>query len=138
MMTVTREFEQTHPWLTFDVDLERASYRLWLLLGEATSKSDHIRRALLRPEVAAELEKVFLIKGALATTAIEGNTLSEEEARQVFEGELKLPPSKEYLAKEIGNVLEAIERIGGVILTGASDAELTAETIKHYNGLVLA
>ena len=51
-MTIAREFEQTHPWLTFDVDLKQASYRLWLLLGEATSKSDHVRRALLRPEVA--------------------------------------------------------------------------------------
>jgi len=120
------------------VDLERASYRLWLLLGEATSKSDHVRRALLRPEVAAELEKVFLVKGALATTAIEGNTLSEDEARQVLEGELKLPPSKEYLAKEIGNVLDAIERVGATILPDASDAELTVEKIKHYNGLVLA
>lgn len=132
-----REFEKTHPWLTFEVDLKRASYRLWLLLGEAASKSDHVRRALLRPEVADDLLKVFLVKGALATTAIEGNTLSEEEARQVFEDRLRLPPSKEYLGREIRNVLDAFERIRDEILPDAADADLTVEKIKLYNRLVL-
>jgi len=136
-MTATREFERTHPWLTFDVDLERASYRLWLLLGEATSKSDHVRRALLRPDVAEELQKVFLVKGALATTAIEGNTLSEEEARQVFEGKLRLPPSKEYLAQEIRNIVDAFDHIRDEILPDASNADLTVEKIKLYNRFVL-
>lgn len=132
-----REFEKTHPWLTFEVDLEQASYRLWLLLGEAASKSDHVRRALLRPEVANDLLEVFLVKGALATTAIEGNTLSEEEARQVFEGELKLPPSKEYLAREIRNVLDAFDRIRDEILPDAAEPDLTVEKIKLYNRMVL-
>ncbi len=132
-----REFEKTHPWLTFKVDLKRASYRLWLLLGEAASKSDHVRRALLRPEVADDLLKVFLVKGALATTAIEGNTLSEEEARQVFEDQLRLPPSKEYLGREIRNVLDAFDCIRDEILPDAADADLTVEKIKLYNRLVL-
>jgi Fic family protein len=136
-MKPARKFEETHPWLTFDVDLERASFRLWLLLGEAASKSDHVRRALLRPEVANDLLEVFLVKGALATTAIEGNTLSEEEARQVFENQLTLPPSKEYLAQEIRNVLGAFDRIRDEILPDAADADLTVEKIKLYNRLVL-
>ncbi len=132
-----REFEKTHQWLTFEVDLKRASYRLWLLLGEGASKSDHVRRALLRPEVASDLLEVLLIRGALATTAIEGNTLSEEEARYVFEDQLTLPPSKEYLAQEIRNVLAAFDRIRDEILPDATDAELTVEKIKLYNRLVL-
>lgn len=132
-----REYERSHPWLTFEIDLERASYRLWLLLGEATSKSDHVRRALLRPEVAADLQKVFLVEGALATTAIEGNTLSEEEARQVFEDRLRLPPSKEYLAQEIRNILGAFDCIREEILPDAANAELTAEKVKLYNRFVL-
>lgn len=132
-----RESEETHPWLNFKVDLKGAGFRLWLLLGEATSKSDHVRRALLRPEVAAEMLTVFLVKGALATTAIEGNTLSEEEARQIFENELKLPPSKEYLAQEIQNVIGAFNRIRDEILPDATGADLTVEKIKLYNRLVL-
>ncbi len=132
-----REFEKTHPWLTFEVDLKRANYRLWLLLGEAASKSDHVRRTPLRPEVASDLMEVLLIRGALATTAIEGNTLSEEEARQIFEGQLTPPSSKEYMAQEIRNVLAAFDRIRDEILPDATDAELTVEKIKLYNRLVL-
>ncbi|HSS04115.1 MAG TPA: Fic family protein [Solirubrobacterales bacterium] len=132
-----RKYEETHPWLTFKVDLKGADFRLWLLLGEATSKSDHVRRALLRPEVAAEMLTVFLVKGALATTAIEGNTLSEEEARQIFENELRLPPSKEYLAQEIQNIIGAFNRIRDEILPDAANADLTVEKIKLYNRLVL-
>jgi len=132
-----REYKRTHPWLSFKVDLETASYRLWLLLGEATSKSDHVRRALLRPEVATEMLNVFLVKGALATTAIEGNTLSEEEARQIFENDLKLPPSKEYLAQEIRNVIGAFNHIRDEILPDAANADLSVEKIKLYNRLVL-
>lgn len=132
-----REYEETHPWLTFKVDLQVADFRLWLLLGEATSKSDHVRRALLRPEVAAEMLTVFLVKGALATTAIEGNTLSEEEARQIFENELRLPPSKEYLAKEIQNIIGAFNHIRDEILPDAANVDLTVEKIKLYNRLVL-
>lgn len=132
-----KAYEKSHPWLTFHVDLKRASYRLWLFLGEATSKSDHVRRALLRPEMAREMLAVFLVKGALATTAIEGNTLSEEEARQVYEGQLKLPPSKEYLGQEIRNVLAAFNHISEEILPDAIQADLTVEKIKLYNRLVL-
>jgi cell filamentation protein, protein adenylyltransferase len=135
--TGDREFESTHPWLTFYVDLDKANFRLWLLLGEATSKSDHVRRALLRPEVAEEMLTVFLVKGALATTAIEGNTLSEDEARQVFEEDLKLPPSKEYLGQEIRNIINAFNRIRDEILPDAANADLTVGKIKLYDRLVL-
>jgi Fic family protein len=135
--SATRAYEKSHPWLTFHVDLRRASHRLWLLLGEATSKSDHVRRALLRPETANELLAVFLVKGARATTAIEGNTLSEEEAMQVYEDRLRLPASKEYLAQEIRNVLTAFNRISDEILPDAAQADLTVEKIKLYNRLVL-
>ncbi|MSO42174.1 MAG: Fic family protein [Solirubrobacterales bacterium] len=51
--------------------------------------------------------QVYLAKGFLATTAIEGNTLSEQEARGVLEGTISLPPSREYLGREIENVIDA-------------------------------
>lgn len=94
-----REYERTHPFIAFALDLGEAPYTLWLHLGEAASKSEHVSRSLLRLEVAAELLQIFLIKGAVAPTAIEGNTLTEEEARQVVEHRRELPPSKEYLGR---------------------------------------
>ena len=57
-------------------------------LGEARSKCEHIAGVPLRPTVARELHQLYLAKGVLGTTAIEGNTLSEEQVRQLLEGQL--------------------------------------------------
>jgi hypothetical protein len=50
--------------------------------------------------------KIYLAKGVQATTAIEGNTLSEGQVRQKIDGKLDLPPSKQYLGQEIENIIE--------------------------------
>lgn len=89
-----RAFQRSHPWITFRVDLRRAGSDLWLLLGEAASKCEHIARVPLRPTTAKLLHEIYLAKGAQATTAIEGNTLSEDEVRKAVEGKLRVPPSK--------------------------------------------
>jgi hypothetical protein len=86
-------------------------------LGEAASKCEHIAGVPLRPLVAHELHQLYLAKGVLGTTAIEGNTLSEEQVRQILKGELKLPPSKEYLQQEIENILQACNEIGVLLIT---------------------
>jgi len=107
-----RRYENTHKWITFNVsNVLRANPRLWTLLGECQSKCEHIAGVPLRPDVADNLHRVYLAKGALATTAIEGNTLSEEEVLKVLDGKLKLPPSREYLKQEIDNVAKAFETI---------------------------
>jgi len=73
----------------------------------------------------------------LATTAIEGNTLSEEEVIKHLQGKLKLPPSREYLAQEIDNILAGCN---GILKAIAADSppELTPARIKELNKLVLA
>ena len=60
---------------------------------------ERIAAAPLDPKVADAIHDIYLAKGALATTAIEGNALSEEEARARIERELELPPSQEYLGE---------------------------------------
>ena len=80
-----RTFERTHPWISFRIDLRRATPQLWMLLGEAASKCEHIAGVPLRPSVAQGLHRLYLAKGALATTAIEGNTLSAAETTLVIE-----------------------------------------------------
>ena len=109
--TETRTYTKTHPWLTFSVDLRRAPVTLWAGLGECQSKCEHIAGVPLRPETAQRLYRLYLAKGVLATTAIEGNTLSEEEVLQHLEGKLELPPSRSYLKQEIGNILSGCNSI---------------------------
>src|SRR5437762_3539077 len=104
---MSRQYEKTHPWIRFSVDLGTASPELWMLLGEVASKCEHIAGVPLKPETAKSLHLLYMAKGIRATTAIEGNTLSEAEVVDHLQGKLRLPASKEYLAKEVDNVLHA-------------------------------
>lgn len=47
-MTVRRTYEETHPWLTFKLDMRNAPVELWTLLGEARSKIEHIAESPLK------------------------------------------------------------------------------------------
>lgn len=136
-VTLRRAYEQTHPWLTFKLDMGRASAQLWMLLGEARSKIEHIADSPLNPTVSDQLLRVFLAKGILATTAIEGNTLSEEEALQLVEGTLKLPPSQQYLGVEMENILAAFNQIKNELMQGTYVA-VTPTRILDFNRMVLS
>ncbi len=109
----------------------------WVLLGEAKSKGQHVGRALLSPAAAAELLQAYLAKGMLATTAIEGNTLSEDEVRRILDRTLELPPSREYLEREIENVLTAYNVARKELL---DDPKLPFSVARfcEYNRLILA
>ncbi len=103
---MNHDFKRTHPWLTFDVNLKGIQPTTWILLGEAVSKVKHVANAPIDPKEADSLYNIFLAKGAAATTAIEGNTLSEEQVREQVEGKLALPPSQEYLQREVQNIID--------------------------------
>ncbi len=131
-----RTFEQTHPWISFRIDLSKASPELWLNLGETASKCEHLSRVPLRPATAQQLHRLYLAKGAAATTAIEGNTLSEVEVLQAVEGQLQVPPSKQYLKQEVDNIIAACNALGKQIAAGSAPP-LTPELICGYNRQVL-
>ncbi len=130
-----RTFERTHPWLSFRIDLTRASPRFWVLLGEAASKCEHLVGVPLRPDFAEQMHRIYLAKGALATTAIEGNTLTEEQVCRAIDHVLVLPPSQQYLEKEVENILCACNRIQKEI-EGGGDA-LRRERLCTRNRWVL-
>ena len=82
------------------------------------------------------LHRLYLAKGVHATTAIEGNTLSEKQVEQHIEGKLELPPSKKYLQVEIANILSGCEIICKQVFAGPP-RPLNVETIKSYDRLLL-
>ncbi|MCX4241854.1 Fic family protein [Paraliomyxa miuraensis] len=130
-----RPYEHSHPWISFQFNAERLSQRTLLLLGEAHSKCSHIAGVPLTPGVAGELHRIYMAKGVGGTTAIEGNTLTEAQVREVLLGKLDLPPSQKYLQQEVENVAQACAEIGQKVLDG--QAQLTVDWIKHLNRLVL-
>ena len=135
-VTNRRPYERTHPWLTFRFDLRRLRHTDWLALGEAAAACRHIAAAPLAPEVSEEIHQLYLAKGALATTAIEGNTLTEEEARAAVAGTLELPPSREYLKRELDNIVGACNTLVEQLRV-KRHIPLTVETLGSMNASVL-
>jgi Fic family protein len=82
------------------------------------------------------MNTVYLAKGVLGTTAIEGNTLSEEEVRGLVEGDLELPPSQDYLRQATDNIIAAYNKIKDDLLTGVS-LPLDPVVLADYNCAVL-
>ena len=132
----TFEYKSSHPWLRFDLNLISAGPGVWIDLGEAASKCEHIAGVALDPDMADELQRIYMAKGTHATTAIEGNTLTEQQVLQLYDRKLQLPPSQEYLAQEVGNVINAANSIIDAMVSGKSD-QLSVEKIESYNAMIL-
>jgi len=136
--TADREYLRTHPFLKFSVssEVEHLSGQLWVKFGECKSKCEHLKRAPLRDDTAKEIHKIYLAKGTLATAAIEGNTLTEEDVRKELDGELKLPPSKQYLQREIKNIVDLFGEIWSFAKENGRRT-LTPEYLCEINGKIL-
>ncbi|MCK9365282.1 MAG: Fic family protein [Syntrophales bacterium] len=101
-------------------------------LGQSESIIQAISSAPIKPEYRKQLLSVSLRKGARATTAIEGNTLSEEEVARIDAGE-KLPPSKEYLQIEVKNVITVLNQIRAEVIAENKAFVLSCELIERFN-----
>lgn len=132
-----RAYLESHPWITFKAtDINSLDAKLWMLLGEALSKCDHLAGVPLRPEVARHLYEVTLVKGAQATTAIEGNTLTEDQVAGILHGTFNAPPSRAYQEREVKNVLNALTSINQQVMRG-DIPKITPELIGDFNRQVL-
>jgi Fic family protein len=117
MEKTSEKLLEKYPWISFRANLKELPFTVWMLLGQCVSKCEHIKKIPLMPSVSKELHKVYLVKGVAATTAIEGNTLTEEQVRDILEKKAKIESSKKYLQQEVENILEACHLIGQNIKT---------------------
>ncbi len=104
-------------------------------LGECDALVEMISNIPLKPKTRDRLLQVSLIKGAQATTAIEGNTLSQEEIARIQEG-WKLPPSKEYLEVEVKNILNAFNTLLNEIVNDGKVRIITPELIMDFHRMI--
>jgi Fic family protein len=130
-------WSEDYPWIDYNFDFSRLPYQAWMALGECGSICAHIANIPLAPEEWKEMHQVYLAKGVLATTAIEGNTLSEDEVRKAVEGKLKLPQSKDYLRQEVENIIAVFNEVAKQI-PGSKLPDITPDLLCHYNDMVLA
>lgn len=132
-----REFLRTHPWIDFCSPVGALQPTFWLHVGAAESKCMHIARSPLKPELAAQLHQTSITKGARATTAIEGNTLTEEQVSRAVRGDLEVPPSQEFLKQEADNVIGAFNELTRRLILERERLVLTPELLEGLNGKIL-
>jgi Fic family protein len=134
---VEREYRTSHPWLTFELDRELTRIpELWALLGEAQSKCEHLAGVLIEPEVAATLQRLYLARGAAATTQIEGSPLTEDDALAVVEGRPPTSIRDEDYERQIRNIVDACNWFVHELELGRRPT-ITPERIKLLNRSVL-
>ena len=135
VMDMTRPIDETHPFLSFQPQLSN-NPRLWSLLGEVKSKCEHIAGAPLLPSVSRELHQVYLAKGIMATTAIEGNTLTEAQVRAILDKTIHVPPSREYQRQEVENVITACNEVLESVFNDPN-RPLTLQELCGFNAHIL-
>jgi Fic family protein len=132
MQATFEETNLSHPWITFNFDASKLPAKCWILLGEIKSSCQRIADVPLQPSVAKQLLNLVVSKGAHATAAIEGNTLSEDQVQKRLNNDLELPPSQEEMGKEIDNVAAVYNQIKNDLFDGKAKY-LTVEEICSYN-----
>ena len=126
----------THPFIKFPPQLGEFPARVWLLLGEIQARIDHIKKLPIPRDESNQLRRMYLTKGVHSTTAIEGNSFSEEEVERIIEGKLKAPPSREYQQQQIDNMVEAFNVVGKTQL-GGSSTPFSLELLNHFHAIIL-
>jgi len=104
-------------------------------LGQCDAIIKAISNTPIRPDYREHLHSIALIKGALATTAIEGNTLTYEQIQEIQKGK-KLSPSKEYLQIEVQNIIDALNGILNDLVVQNKVLIIKPELIQNFHKLV--
>jgi cell filamentation protein, protein adenylyltransferase len=101
-------------------------------LGKCCAYIEALGSLPIPPEAQSELRKVAFERGAQATTAIEGNTLTEEELKEILAGN-EVPKSREYQAQEVMNALQAMNGVWKQVLDEDSREHVSAKLICKWN-----
>jgi Fic family protein len=128
------KISETHPHLRFKRIWEITRESL-ILIGQCEAYVKAITNSPVLPQDHQELLQVSLIKGAIATTAIEGNTLTEEDVNRMQQGKHQ-PPSKEYQEVEVKNVIAAFNYLLKEVVRENQGALITSSLLKDFHRMI--
>ena len=126
----------THDFIKFPPQLGEFSPKTWLMLGEIQAKIEHIKSLPIPPDDSNMLYSMYLAKGVHSTTAIEGNSFSEEEVRKIINKEMTARPSREYQQRQIDNMVNAFNTIARDEIQGTNKM-FSLELLNSYHKIVL-
>lgn len=123
-----------YPHLTFRPQWDLDNEINWLI-GQCDVYIKAINNTPILPNYYEELMQIALNKGAQATTAIEGNTLTDEEIERLNAGH-KLPPSKEYQEIEVKNILNALNLLINEIVVENKEQLISPDLLKRFHNMI--
>jgi Fic family protein len=104
-------------------------------MGQSIALLRAINNTPIMPHYYQELMSVALIKGAQSTTAIEGNTLTDDEIIKVMEGQ-KLPSSIRYQGIEVENIIAAYNELLKETIYENKEQLITSELLLRFHKMV--
>jgi Fic family protein len=122
-----------YPHITFrqSWDPDAAHYEL----GQCDALIRAISNTPILPSYHRELVRISLTKGAQATTAIEGNTLTDEEMEQIAAGE-QLPESKQYQQREVQNIIAALNALVPELVVEQRIEKISALLLLRFHRMI--
>ena len=97
-----RDYLRTHDFIDFNLDLGQLDWSTWHTLGRIEESLTQLADTLLPPGQERRLYELYLLRGARATIAIEGNTLEEEDIARIATGRALHPEARGVEKYEVG------------------------------------
>jgi len=132
---MTNQLSEKYPILQFKGKSWTITKEIAELLGQCEAYVHSISFTPILPEYREEMKRVAFIKGAQATTAIEGNNLSIEEIEKIKEGK-SLQPSQKYQEIEVNNVLTALEALYNEVVFLGKHQLITPKLIEEFHYMI--
>jgi Fic family protein len=126
--------QQKYPHICFRKNWELTE-DIMFIIGQCEAIIRAITNMPITPAYKDSLLQISLTKGAQATTAIEGNSLTEEDIIKISKGE-NLPPSKEYQQIEIKNILDAFNSLIKEVKFDNHITLINPELIKNFHKII--
>lgn len=128
------QLDNKYPHLSFNFDWTFDKH-INQLIGQCEAYISNIKYAPILPKDSEELHQLSLEKGAISTTAIEGNKLTPMEVEAVMKGD-QISESREYQAVEINNIIDAFEELFKEVVAERNDSRITSDFILRLHAMV--
>lgn len=128
------KLHRDYPHLLFAKQWE-PNKRSLIAMGQVIALLRAIDNTPIMPQYYSDMMKMSLIRGAQSTTAIEGNTLTDEEIGKLLEGQ-KLPSSIRYQGVEIENILDAYNTILTEIVYENKEQIITPQLLLRFHQMI--
>ncbi|MCE2489247.1 MAG: Fic family protein [Anaerolineae bacterium] len=134
-----RNYLRSHGFIDFKLDLNQLDWRDWQTLGQIQESLSQLADTLLPPGQERGLYELYLLRGARATIAIEGNTLEVEDIARIATGRAfrpGTPGAENYEVREARNIIALYNDIAKRIFSGQV-TRVQVQTFLDYNGRIL-